>query len=528
LNEAVTPRKIIRLQGAQDIRGRDACLVGAAIKLHRGNRPLPGAGVDDHRCELPTHRRKAFHRNVQQPTADHVGVGLRSIREVRVPVDEHTGRTPGRKPACDGLEVAQKDLIAGSPEVLEGSAAGFRCPRTLGQGGAARRKLRQRWFEAAARPTDCRPVVAQRDDLLVLELERREAPGGELLHHRWFQRMVVGQRGDEKCRTLCPHPRDIPYRRLHVPIIQLHPKLLPRERQHDISQESRHDLLHLRFAREGDILGALAECCDVVDQRHPFLVPSVDVLRQDLAPGTREGDAARPPDERRRPIVEAMSAEANLMPVFGVHLAVCRQPVAGASHLHASIRRGESRDDTTGDGRKQQPRILIAWNEHHPVRARARKSTQRLNVGIVSLHDPVQPTQSLRLRAADPLATGGAGSRTRIDQLEHIAVHYQIDGVVPLLSDRVEKAAELRGPPEIFGGMPRGAGRPAEAHVQVADDDDGSDRDGLREGHIDRRRACGEAENEYGSTATAHLHDPAAREKRTISRSLRTTMCLLA
>src|SRR6185436_20997638 len=97
LDEAVARRQLFDLERSKRVRGTRLPFISHPEKLHRRDSALPGAAVDDHGRRLAADRREAFHRDLQQPAADHVGPRLRAIREMRVAVDEHRNGTRGRR-----------------------------------------------------------------------------------------------------------------------------------------------------------------------------------------------------------------------------------------------------------------------------------------------------------------------------------------------------------------------------------------------------------------------------------------------
>ena len=94
--------------------------------------------------------------------------------------------------------------------------------------------------------------------------------------------------------------------------------------------------------------------------------------------------------------------------------------------------------------------------------------------------NPVEPRPGLGFRAAEAAGRSDARSETRLEELEGVAVEYQVDRALAVSVDAVEKALKVHRPPEVLARIPRPSGVAAFAHVQVADDDNQTRASGLR------------------------------------------------
>ena len=65
-------------------------------------------------------------------------------------------------------------------------------------------------------------------------------------------------------------------------------------------------------------------------------------------------------------------------------------------------------------------------------------------------------------------------SNGRLEQLERVTVQNKVDGAASVPVDGLEEYGELRRPSEILGWVPSAGGSSPDAHVHVADDDDGA------------------------------------------------------
>ena len=218
---------------------------------------------------------------------------------MRVSVHEHAGSATCLNGPGDGLAVAQKDLISRSPEVFEPVAA---CRGVRGHSARAGRARRCVSVGSTGAATGGLPPVSRITRTIArLERDRRQAAAGERLHRRWFEWMVIRQRRDDECSPAPAPPRD-PTPGLHVPIVQLHPELLPRKRQHLVSQQpcaiscTRGSSAEATYARPGPVLRGYRRLESVP-------VPSVQV-RARACPR----DAHR---ERRRPIADEGTGHAS-------------------------------------------------------------------------------------------------------------------------------------------------------------------------------------------------------------------------
>jgi len=237
---------------------------------------------------------------------------------------------------------------------------------------------------------------------------------------------------------LTPRLPEIPAGRLHFAVVQLHPKLLPRHIEERIADEACRGLIGCEgVVGRNRVLRAAVSDSDMVNGGVIRLEPLTQFL------------------SRRR----FLFTSANVVSMLSVDLAVRGQPIAACSDENAIVRTTHRAHRAVSDLRHAQRGIGISGKQDDAIRARSGERRQRVNLRGVRSQDAVQGRQC-----------GSFGGR----ELEGVAVEDEIDGAAMLRIDHAQELSELRRPAKVLVAAPLSCGIAPGAHVQIADDDDGS------------------------------------------------------
>ena len=269
-----------------------------------------------------------------------------------------------------------------------------------------------------------------------------------------LETIVIGQARHQEGRPLRANLCHVPRRRLDLAVVELHAELLPRHREQQIAHQRRREIADIGRVGGERVFDADSRGDDVVDHWIAGLVSVVQLLDYRFAPGTRQLLTAAAPHEGRRPALEPVRAQADLMAVLGVHLIVGRGPVARRRHFHTACGRGERLLDLPADAGKQQRRVVVARHEHHAIRPSAGKLSQCLDVGLMRSQHALESRECLDFGAAKARGGTRAVAVGRLQQLERVAVQNQVDGACALTVDRGKEGREFRRPPEVLVRMP--------------------------------------------------------------------------